>query len=79
MCDLQKQTYWKKTEYGERDSQWQQWTVEAKLTGTGDNGNIAQQAEDLRAEEGAVPNTEEFVKESLWTGKRFLVEKCGKI
>lgn len=47
----------------------------AKLTGTGDNGNVAQQAEDLWAEQGAVPQTEELVDERLRTGKWFLVAK----
>lgn len=37
----------------------------AKLTGTGDNRNVAQQAEDLWAEEGAIPNIEEFVEKNL--------------
>lgn len=46
-----------------------------KLTGAGDNGNVAQQAEDLWAEEGTVPNGEEFVEKSLWTGKPLLVKK----
>lgn len=49
-----------------------------KLTGTGDNGNVAQQAEDLWAEQGAVPQTEELVEESLRTGKWFLVAKNKK-
>lgn len=36
-----------------------------KLTGTGDNGNVTQQAEDLWTEEGAIPNIEEFVEKNL--------------
>lgn len=47
----------------------------ATLTGTGDNRNVTQQAEDLRAEEGAIPNVEEFVEKNLWTGKALLMKK----
>ncbi len=39
--------------------------LKAKLTGTGDNRNVAKQAKDLWAEEGTIPNTEEFVEKSL--------------
>lgn len=42
-----------------------QTTTRGKLTGTGDNRNVAQQAEDLWAEEGTVPNVEEFVEKNL--------------
>ena len=40
-------------------------SLKAKLTGTGNNGNVAQQGEDLWAEEGAVPNCEELVEKRL--------------
>lgn len=40
-------------------------SLKAKLTGTGNNWNVAQQGEDLWAEEGAVPNCEELVEKRL--------------
>lgn len=46
-----------------------------KLTGAGDNGDVAQQAKNLWTEEGTVPHVEEFVEKSLWTGKALLGEK----
>lgn len=52
--------------------------MNAKLTGTGDNRDVAQQAEDLWAEERTVPNVEKFVEKSLCTGKPLLVEKRDK-
>lgn len=36
-----------------------------KLTGAGDNGDVAQQAKNLWTEEGTVPHVEEFVEKSL--------------
>lgn len=66
------------TKYGDRHSPWKWWTMKAKLTGTGDNRDVAQQAEDLWAEERTVPNVEKFVEKSLCTGKPLLVEKCDK-
>lgn len=51
--------------YGDRHSPWKWWTMKAKLTGTGDNRDVAQQAEDLWAEERTVPNVEKFVEKSL--------------
>lgn len=54
-------------------------SLKAKLTGTGNNWNVAQQGEDLWAEEGAVPNCEELVEKRLWTGEPSLMEQCDKL
>lgn len=43
-----------------------------KLTRAGDNREVAQQAEDLRAMEGAVPDVQKLVEENLGTGKTLL-------
>lgn len=45
-----------------------------KLTRTGDNRDVTEQAEDLRAKEGAVPNIEELVEKNLRAGKTLLME-----
>lgn len=45
-----------------------------KLTRTGDNRDVTQQAEDLRAKEGAVPDIEELVEKNLRAGKTLLME-----
>lgn len=39
--------------------------VRAKLTGTRDDRNVTQQAKNLWAQEGAIPNIEEFVEKNL--------------
>lgn len=52
---------------------WQ--TKGSKLTGTWDNRNVAQQGEDLRAEQGPIPDLQEFVEERFWTRKPLLVEE----
>lgn len=39
--------------------------LKAKLTGTWNNRNVAQQPKDLWAEEGSVPNIEKLVEKSL--------------
>lgn len=57
VCVSQRQTQRKNTNYGE--------SLKEKLTGAGDNRNVAEQAEDLWAEEGTIPNTEKFVEKSL--------------
>lgn len=51
----------------------------ARLTGTWYNRNVAQQAENLWAEEGAIPNVEEFVKKNFGTEKTLLWKKCDNI
>lgn len=51
----------------------------ARLTGTWDNRNVAQQSENLWAEEGAIPNVEEFVEKNFGTGKALLWKKCDNI
>lgn len=48
--------------------------VTKKLTRTGDNRDVAQQAKDLRAKEGAVPDIEELVEKNLRAGKTLLME-----
>lgn len=48
-----------------------------KLTRTGDDGEVAQQAEDLRAMEGAVPDVEKLVEENLRTGETLLEVNRG--
>lgn len=45
-----------------------------RLTRAGDNREVAQQAEDLRAMERAVPDVQELVEENLRTGKTLLEE-----
>lgn len=58
-----------------KDGHRKQWSVEVTLTGTWNNRNVAQQAEDLRTEQWAVPNVQKFIEENLWTGKALLLEK----
>lgn len=46
--------------------------VRGLLTGTGDHGDVTQQAQDLGAEERTVPNVEELVEEALGAGEALL-------
>lgn len=51
----------------------------ARLTGTWDNRNVTQQAKNLWAEEGAIPNVEEFVEKNFGTRKALLLKRCDNI
>ena len=47
---------------------------EAVLTGAGHHRNVAQEGQDLWAEEGAVPDVEELVEEGFHAGEPLLQE-----
>lgn len=49
-----------------------------RLTRAWDNREVAQQAEDLRAMKGAVPDVQKLVEENLRTGKTLLEKNHDK-